>query len=356
MGMTQSAFDPPSRFRFIQYVPFLEGAGWAVTLRHNRPDRKWTSPLRNRLARGVHFRAGRAVMKANRLRDIRDARAYDVVFVSKDLAGGNGPSFEERLLRTNPRVVFDFDDALFVGPKAEPIARRMCERSAWVTPGNDYLAEYASRHTTRVTVIPTVINTESVVARSWDGADPDATVRIGWSGSDASIRTTLFPYLEMLAAAQREVPFELVVITNTRPTLPVPGLRWTFHPWTPEGEETLWSKMDVGIMPLVDDEFQRGKCGLKLLQYMAAGLPTIASPVGVNREITREGETGFLADSPAQWREALLALTRSHELRASMGQAGRKRCEQSYSIRRWLPTLLDIFERVGAARPATTPS
>jgi glycosyltransferase involved in cell wall biosynthesis len=99
-------------------------------------------------------------------------------------------------------------------------------------------------------------------------------------------------------------------------------------------------------MPLVDDPFQRGKCGFKLLQCMAAGLPTIGSPVGVNAEIVHEGRTGYLASTPEEWHEALRALTRSPELRASMGRAGRERCESDYSVRRWFPELRTTLGRV----------
>ena len=345
MGITQSAFDPASRVRFIQYIPALREAGWRVSHRPNRPDRQWRSPLHNRIARGVHYRGGRLVMKVNRLRDVREAGAYDVVFVNRDLAGP-GLYLERELWRWNARVVFDFDDAIFVG-RNEPSVRWMCENAAWVTPGNAYLAEYASRHSDRVTVIPTTIDTDRYEPKAWEGVDFDVPMRVGWTGSDQSIGTTLVPHLEMLARAQREFGFELVVVTNTKPTLSVPGLRWTFHPWSAEGEGMLSRIFDVGIMPLVDDEFQRGKCGLKLLQCMAAGIPTIASPVGVNSEIVREGVTGFLARTPDEWHDALGALARSPALRVDMGRAGRARCEADYSLRRWFPTLQTIFERVG---------
>jgi len=140
------------------------------------------------------------------------------------------------------------------------------------------------------------------------------------------------------------------VITNTRPRLNVPGLRWSFVPWRAEDEPHLSKQFDIGIMPLRDDAFQRGKCGLKLLQYMAAGLPTVASPVGVNESIVRHGTTGVHAKTEADWHDALSTLIRDHDLRATMGRAGRQRCEEEYSIRRWLPVLLDILGKVHVAR------
>jgi glycosyltransferase involved in cell wall biosynthesis len=104
-------------------------------------------------------------------------------------------------------------------------------------------------------------------------------------------------------------------------------------------------------MPLEDDAIQRGKCGLKLLQYMAAGLPTVASPVGVNAVILQPGTTGYAARTETEWRDGLVTLIRDAGQRATFGQAARQRCVQDYSIRRWLPELLAILDRVQGMQP-----
>lgn len=344
VGMTTSAFDPASRVRFIQFVPYLERAGWQVSHCPNRPDRQWSSPLRGRLSRALHHRTGRVLMKVNRLLDIRNTRHHDVIFVNRDLAGG-GLIFEKQLLRGNHRVIFDFDDAIFIG-KNEPAVRWMCQHAAWVTPGNDYLADYARQYSDRVTVIPTVVDTDNYAIKANLPSGSNRLVRVGWSGSDQSIQHTLFPYLKMLEQVQEKLHFEFVIITNSKPSLPVSRLRWTFCKWSADGERDLARQMDIGLMPLLDNDFQRGKCGLKLLQYMAAGIPTIASPVGVNSSITQRGRTGFLAATDEEWRNALETLVRSPSLRIEMGQAGRQLCEEQYSIRRWLPSILGIFDTV----------
>jgi len=290
-------------------------------------------------------------MKWNRWRDVSGAASYDAVFVNRDLAGRGG-FFERQLLRRNPRVVFDFDDAIFIG-RNEATVRWMCRNAAWVTPGNQYLAGWVERETKRFTVVPTVVDTEVYRPRRTDAPAHGGPVRVGWSGSDQSIRATLVPYLGMLAALQSKLDFELVVITNTRPTFSVPSLRWSFVPWTAKGDAELAERMDIGLMPLVDDEFSRGKCGLKLLQYMASGLPTVASPVGVNRTITLPSRTGFLADTADEWASAIEALVRSGDKRAQMGAEGRRRCEQSYSVMRWLPVLHDILSCVRRGVPVS---
>jgi len=346
LGFTQSAYDPAARFRFMQFMPRLAAAGWAVSHRPNRPDRQWRSRWRTRWLAGVHYRAGRGLMRWNRWLDLLDTGRFDVVFTNRDLAGP-GLFFEKRLLRRNPRFIYDFDDALFVGPNADAVAW-MCAHAAWVTPGNKYLAEFARQYTDRVTVMPTVVDTDTYEPRqgNGDGNSHGRRVRVGWSGSDQSLGSTLLPRMNMLAQLQRKVDFELVVVSNRYPELFAAGLRWSFQPWRPEDEGRLGRSFEIGIMPLEDDKFQRGKCGLKLLQYMAAGLPTVASPVGVNDDIVVEGITGLKARTDADWHQALARLIREPYLRMQMGRAGRQRCEQEYSVRRWLPVLLGLFERV----------
>ena len=343
--MTASARDPASRFRFIQLIPYLERNGWSVRHRPNVPDRMWSSPLRGRLIRAAHHRLGRALRLWNRWRDVTSADQFDVVFVGRDLAGG-GLFFERELLRRNRSVVFDFDDAIYLEVGERPV-RWMCEQAAWVTPGNEILGEFAGRYTRRVTVIPTVIDTDLYTTAAPQGA---GAVRVGWSGSDGSIRQTLFPYLAMLTELQRDIPFELVIISNTRPALPVSALRWSFRAWTPEDEVAGLQSLDIGLMPLVDNAYQRGKCGLKALQYMATGRPVIASPVGVNREIVEHERTGMLASTPKEWGEALRLMISSPDRRKEMGQAGRRRVVENYSIQRWLPVFLDVLEKARSYR------
>ncbi|MCG3148772.1 MAG: hypothetical protein PCFJNLEI_02219 [Verrucomicrobiae bacterium] len=341
LGFTQSSFDPAARFRFIQLIPHLRQAGWEVAHRPNRPDRQWNSPLRPAVLRGLHYRAGRVLMRYNRGRDVSEAGQYDVVFVNRDLAGP-GLTLEKRLHRNNPHFVYDFDDAIFVGPNEAAVAW-MCKNAAWVTPGNEYLAAFARQHTDKMTIIPTIIDTDTYEPPASANGGP---VRVGWSGSDQSIHATLVPNLEMLRELQTQVDFELVVITNTEPKLPVNGLRWRFIPWRADDERKLGTLLDIGIMPLKDDTFQRGKCALKILQYMAAGLPAVASPVGVNADVVLPERTGYLVRTKAEWHAALATLIRDAGLRARLGQAGRERCVAEYSVRRWLPTLLEIFTKV----------
>jgi glycosyltransferase involved in cell wall biosynthesis len=338
---------PASRFRVEQFLPLLERAGWTVSLRTQHPARPWDSPYRG-LARALHRRVRMRARRLRRLHDIGAASAYDVVLLNRDLLGGRA-EYEDELFRRNPRVLFDFDDAIHLGRNEAHVAG-ICARAAWVTAGNEGLAEFARRHTDRVTVLPTVVDTDACVVRREHDRE-GRRVRVGWVGSDRSIRETLLPHLEMLARLRDELGFELVVVSKPKPELPRTLGPWQFVEWSPETEARIAELFDVGVMPLVDEPFQRGKCGCKLLQYMAAGLPAVASPVGVNERILADGR-GLLAASAGDWRDTLAALVADAGLRGALGEAGRTFVERDYSLRGWFPVLEEILARVAGGEAA----
>lgn len=344
MAITHGTTDPASRFRIVQYLPFFARAGWNVSHRSKAPDSIHHPILRLLCSPWRKWTKARS-----RRRDIRDSADYDVVFQNRDLLAGK-LVWEQLLASRNPRLIFDFDDAIFLGKRRSHV-EWLCRNAAWVTAGNEYLAEFARQFTSRVTMVPTVVDTAAYVVRT-GSQSPGRPFRLGWLGSGHSIRETLFPHLEMLAAIQRDVAFEFVVVSSPRPILPETGLRWTFIEWSPKVETRVAGLFDAGIMPLVDNEFQRGKCGLKLLQYMAAGLPVIASPVGVNREFVPG--RGFLAAGPGEWRTAIERLAADPALCASMGAAGRTYCTAGYDMAAWAPKLITLAESVASERDSKT--
>ncbi len=340
---------PASRFRVEQFLPLLERAGWTTSLRTQRPSRPWESPYRSDLVRSLHRRARLRMRQLRRLADVRAASAYDVVLLNRDLLGGQA-RYEDALFPRNPRVVFDFDDAIHLGAKEAHVAG-ICARAAWVTAGNDQLADFARRHTDRVTVLPTVVDTDAYLVRR-DHERSGAPVRVGWLGSDRSIDETLVPHLALLGRLRDALGFELVIVSKPRPMLP-PGIGpWRFVEWSPAVEARIADLFDVGIMPLVDDAFQRGKCGCKLLQYMAAGLPAVASPVGINARLLDDAR-GLLATSEDEWRAALTTLVTDAARRRELGGAGRAFVEQRYALRTWFPVLEQILARVAGVEPFT---
>ncbi len=345
MACSHSRDDPASRFRVVQYLPHLEAAGWQVTHRPSLPSRYWTPTIQVPGLRGIQRSAAALARAWNRRRDIRDAAGVDVVLVNRDLHRGR-LAWEQRLFAANPRVVFDFDDAIYLGHKRAHIAW-ICRHAAWVTGGNASLVDFARQFTDRVTRLPSVVDTRRYALHADDGAA--RRLRVGWLGSDLSIRETLYPHWEMLGRLQHEIGFDFVICSPPRPPPPSNGLRWSFIEWSPTVEEQIGRHIDVGVMPLVDTEFQRGKCGMKLLQYMAAGLPVVASPVGVNRDLVC-AENGYLADTETEWRVALTALRDSSQRRRDYGRAGRARCERDFCLHRWVGTLHEILQRVASTR------
>lgn len=245
--------------------------------------------------------------------------------------------------------VYDFDDSLFVGStmhenrhfawlKREAQRwRSYTKRARLVLAGNSYLASHAREHNERVEVVPSCVD-PSIQPLRFHGERE--RVRIGWVGSQstAAYLESLFPVFEKLSRRGRN--FELVVVGAGE----IAQAPWsTMVPWTLEGEKDLLSSFDIGVMPLPDDPWTRGKCGFKLLQYFAAGVPAIASPVGVNRELVGE-DRGILASSDAEWLSALEQLMADTEMRREKGANARKFVEERYSYQRWAPRLAELLK------------
>lgn len=345
-----SKFDPASRFRIHQFVPYLRLAGHEVTVMTPVPHTFWR-PDKLRPSKALYWSAvylGRALRYLSQMRVVQAAKQHDVVFMNRPLlAGSTYTALEKRLFSQNASVVFDFDDAIHLIGNSQNKIAEIIASSAAVTPGNEYLASFARQHNPNVHVIPTVIDMS--VYRSERGGREPGPVRIGWSGSDLSMGYALpviEPILEKLANKR---DFEFVIISNRPPQRRNPKLKTRYVRWTPETEVQGLELIDIGVMPLEDKPFERGKCGLKLLQYMALGIPSVSSPVGVNRDITIQGETGYSASTEEEWLDKLMTLMDDTLARQRMGAQAIVRVDESYSVHKTLPKLIDILEQTIAA-------
>lgn len=300
-------------------------------------------------------------MIAVRLTDVLRAAFYDVVVIQKPLLPGKlFPVIEYLISLVNPRILFDFDDARFVYHEQVSQERRnwlyrkfedstnmerIISRAAHVTPGNSFLANFALRYNRNVTIVPTPIDVdyfapqeESAITENQSDSRP---IVIGWIGTSGNLR-----YVEALAPVFREIQenydIELCIVCNpvTR-SLALDGVKWRWVDWTLKSELTELHKFTIGIMPLDDSIWERGKCGFKLLQYMACGIPTIGSPVGVNLAIIKDGENGFLADSPEAWKTRLVRLIEDNKLRQQFSVRGRSTVVANYALDRTYPLLAD---------------
>src|SRR5438105_494050 len=313
LAIVPSVYDtnPSQRFRIEQWEPLLRARGVEVTFR----------PFESRELHAVLYKPERTAEKlrlvAEALRrragDVRAARDYDAVYLLREAALLGPPLFERWLARSGVPYVFDFDDAVFV-PYVSPSngylsylkfpgkTRAICRMAAHVMAGNPYLADYARRVNPRVTVIPTTIDTAKYTV---EPRAENVVPVVGWSGSYSTAQhlATLTGALRRLSERER---FRLRVIGA--PDFKIKGVEVEALPWRPETEVEDRRPFDIGVMPLPDDQWSRGKCGLKALQYMALGVPTVCSPVGVNSEIIRDGENGLIASTDDEWVEKLSGL------------------------------------------------
>lgn len=245
-----------------------------------------------------------------------------------------------RMRRAHRHLIFDFDDAIwsrdsysFRGLKSsrrESRFRAMIESADRVVAGNAFLARHASRFTSsnRVAIIPTCVEPSRYELAKHD--EPDQIVRIVWIGSSSTLQglQQITPILEQIGKHLPRVRLKLICDRF----IDLRDLRVECCRWQESTEARDLSKCDIGLAWMPDDDWSRGKCGLKVLQYMAAGLPVIANPVGVHCEMVRHGESGFLVESATDWIEAVLTLANDREMRRVFGASGRARAEHDYSV------------------------
>ncbi|MEQ1527275.1 MAG: glycosyltransferase family 4 protein [Gallionella sp.] len=335
-----------SRMRKLQYLPPLESAEIEYVV----------SPLFNDEMLLLKYQQGGYslldVLSAywRRIWTLLRAHQFDLVWIEKEALPWFPAWFERGLLRRVPYAL-DFDDAIFHNYDLHRSAwvRRIYGRridclmagAHLVIAGNRYLAERAiAAGTRRVEVVPTVVDLARYKAKQVYSVA--AKPRIVWIGSPSTVK-----YLVELAGsfsllAKRQA-YTLRVIGGGE--LTIPGVEVESLPWSEDTEAALIEECDVGIMPLKDSPWEQGKCGYKLIQYMACGLPTVASPIGANRDVVIDAETGLFADSIHAWVDALATLLSDADLRQRFGQAGRARAETEYSLQQVAPRLITLLKK-----------
>ena len=341
---------PGQRFRFEQYLDAWRDAGIDVEVR----------PMLPKDAMDYLYRPGNVVRKsaavvtgfAKRVRDTVAARRFDAVFVYRETFPFGYPVFERALKAMGVPYVMDFDDAIwlqnstaanrFIAPlKFARKTATIAKHASLVTVGNEHLAAWArAQGQDAVDVLPTTIDT-SLYVPAPPRTSTDA-VCIGWSGSLTTI-AHLRTVEDVLRDLQRDRGIRIRVIGD--PDYRLPGAEVEVLAWREATEVDDLRPIDIGIMPLPDEEWARGKCGLKALQYMALGIPTVMSPVGVNVDIA-EGGAALLASAPQEWRATLESLIDDPDARARLGAAGRQRVEERYSVEAVAPKYVAAVTRV----------
>lgn len=275
------------------------------------------------------------------------ALSYDVLFIQKRVLP---VPLLNVLQRVSSSIVFDFDDAICLNPSLQPRVEAMLRTANVVIAGNRYLASYARRFNNQVTVVPTVVDTHRYLPPPRPRHPKDERVIIGWIGNDPN-RGDLEPMQPVFDRLAGRYGSRLILrVIGARPLEMKTDLPLEFVPWSLGRSHRDIQDFDIGIMPLDDTEWSRGKCGFKLIEYMAVETPAVASPVGVNKEIVRDGKTGFLATTNQEWEEKLARLVDDIDLRVQMGYEARKRVESNYSVKAVLPLLDDILKTASNMR------
>ncbi len=338
--------SPAQRYRFEQYIPYLEQKGFVCKLAYlitAKEDKVFYAP-------GHLFTKAYLLIAyfLKRLLHVVQALQYDVVFIQREAYFMGGAFFETLFKWTGKKIIFDFDDAIWLPNvsegnkkwlwlKSPQKTKSIIQLADRVIAGNNYLADYARSFNKAVEVIPSTIDRNIYVPAEHQAN----TVVIGWSGSPTTV-----PYFELLIPVftklkQRfgeAISFTLLGDGNYfNEALQIKGISWTS-----ENEVPTINTFDIGIMPMPDDEWSKGKCAMKGIQYMALGIATVMTGVGMNKEVIQDGVNGFLANSSEEWEEKLSRLIQDADLRKRLGAAGKETIYERYTIQ----SRLSQFERL----------
>ncbi len=345
---------PSSRYRVYQFLPYLKREGISFSVNELHTDRYLDYMFSGRKMPFYYY----LFRLLRRFFYILSSVRYHVIFIQKELFPYVPPIFEVFLRLLRRRLVYDIDDAVFLyyTRSKNPIVRLflsskigMCLKlSHCVLAGNGYLRDYASRFNSNVRLFPTVVDTlrYDTALSKWSRDRSTNNTKgpvIGWIGSNETL-----PYLVEIEPALRKLAnkykFKLLVI-GTR-DLKMEGVEVETVEWSESREIEELLRCDIGIMPLPSDEWAEGKCGLKLLQYMACSLPVVSSPSGGGLEIVEHGRNGFIARDQGEWVKYLSTLIDNEELRVRFGREGRRRVHDFFSLSHWAPVMKEVLLRV----------
>lgn len=335
--LTQTTqIGPASRYRVYQYIDYLENNNIKCVISSGLPESCYKffyhslNPFKKILLLPIIF--------IRRFRDLLRVKNYDIIFIQREILPQCFPMFEIIISKLNKNIIFDFDDAIFLIPPQrksflyrfayKQAIKQIIRLSAQIITGNDYLKKYAMQFNRQVEVIPT-----SVDMQKWSDKNKcfkdNKKIVIGWIGT----RHNIF-YLETLKDAFKKLSLKydicLHVVGNSN--LQIDGVEVVNIKWDINTEVEQVKKFDIGIAPSLDDDWAKGKCGLKALQYMACSVATVCSRVGVYKQIIDDGQNGYLACNDDDWIRKLSLLITDSTLRDNLGKAGRKTVESKYSV------------------------
>lgn len=311
------------RYRVLQYFPYFKKQRIDVSLHFFK--RKWLDKLRFYNSLGQ----------------------YDILYIHRKLFL---PIEFWYIRKKAKKIVYDFDDALMYKSSSSKnpysLSRRirfayMMKRIDFVIAGNQFLKSEVLLYNPNIVVIPTSIDLSHYTVK--EHFHQEGPITIGWLGSSSTLKylKTLMPTFENVY--QKYPHFQLKIVCDKfLDDFNVPIIK---KRWSSDEEEADLKSFDIGVMPLADDLWSRGKCGLKILQYYSVGVPVVCTPVGINREIVEDGVNGFWAQNEDQWEDRLLRLIQEKDLRKEMGLKGRRTAERSYCLDVNGPRILEVLKK-----------
>ncbi|HEX2535094.1 MAG TPA: glycosyltransferase family 4 protein [Chitinophagaceae bacterium] len=340
-------YAPGQRLKYEQYFDYFREQGYDLTV----------SPFMSERFQKIVYQKGRYLEKAfwtlagyaRRVADLFRIRRYDVVYTFLWVAPFAPPVFEKLTRKLARRMVYDIDDLVFLTPPSStnPLVHylrspknhiSLMKSADHVITCTPYLDQFVRKYNQRTTDISSTVDTDRYLARTdYSAKDP---MIIGWSGSHSTSK-----YLHLLADVLRELAtryrFRLVVMGDA--DFRMEGVDLEALPWKAEHEVAVISRFDIGVYPLPDEQWVYGKSGLKAIQYMAMGIPTVATAIGANFRVIEDGVSGFLVNSREAWVERLSQLLEDEALRSRIGTAARRKVEAEFSLHANAGTYLRIL-------------
>lgn len=341
---------PGQRYRFEQYFDYLNEQGFYCVLSNSldEVDDKILYSKRN------YFKKFLIAIKVykTRLNNLRQIKNYDLVVIFREALLTRSTYFERKIAKSGVPIIFDFDDAIWVKDvsagnrwlsfmKNSDKIRKVLPLCTHVSAGNQYLAEFARQYNNNVTVIPSTIDTEKYVPLENDSK----RVTIGWVGSHTTVKhfeLVINVYRDLKTKYGESIAFKVIGDPNYRnEELGIIGEKWSN-----EREVELFNSIDIGVMPLDEDAWTKGKCGMKGLLYMSVGKPAVMSAVGMNTEIIEHGVNGFIPVGEKEWFDVLCLLIEDPDLRNVIGERGRQTVEDKYSFDAFKDVYLELYRKL----------
>lgn len=341
---------PSQRFRFEQYFEILKENGFDFDSQSFIDKQTWEILyLKGNLTKKV---VGIFRGFLRRFYLLFFLKKYHFIFIHREAAPLFPPIFEFLIAKVfQKKIIYDFDDAIWLPNtskqnrisaflKFHQKVKWICRWAYKISAGNDYLCTYARQFNPNTLLNPTTIDMSHHQKSNSQEVQTGDKIVIGWTGSHSTLKY-LHEIEQVIKEIEKNYPIHFLVIANQKPEIQLDSL--IFLPWKKESEIEDLSKIHIGIMPLTDDEWAKGKCGFKALQYMSLGIPTLASPVGVNTSIIQDGKNGFLCNTTEVWRERLIVLIENESLRIELGKNAQQTVEKYYSVQANKENFLRLF-------------